>query len=56
MFLTLPESAGYAVYFDAQKGEITYNSGSLSEFQQFQPGSIWTPKLNAVGGALSVGK
>jgi hypothetical protein len=48
------ESADYTVYFDTEKGEITYNPGDLGEFQQFQPGSTWTLKLNAVGGVLSV--
>lgn len=48
------ESADYTVYFSSEKGEITYSPGSLSEFQQFQPGSSWTLKLNAVGGVLSV--
>ncbi len=48
------ESADYTVYFNSEKGEITYSPGSLSEFQQFQPGSTWTLKLNAVGGVLSV--
>ncbi len=48
------ESADYTVYFDTEKGEISYNPGDLSEFQQFQPGSTWTLKLNAVGGVLSV--
>jgi hypothetical protein len=48
------ENADYTVYFDTNKGEITYNPGDLSEFQQFQPGSTWTLKLNAVGGVVSV--
>jgi hypothetical protein len=48
------ESADYTVSFDTEKGEITYNPGDLGEFQQFQTGSTWTLKLNAVGGVLSV--
>jgi hypothetical protein len=48
------ESADYTVSFETEKGEITYNPADLSEFQQFQPGSTWTLKLNAVGGVLSV--
>jgi membrane protease subunit (stomatin/prohibitin family) len=48
------EQADFTVYFDTPKGEITYNPGDLGEFQQFQPGSTWTLKLNAVGGVLSV--
>jgi hypothetical protein len=48
------ESADYTVSFDTDKGEITYSPGDLNEFQQFQPGSTWTLKLNAVGGVMSV--
>jgi membrane protease subunit (stomatin/prohibitin family) len=48
------ESADYTVSFDTEKGEITYNPGDLSEFQQFQIGSTWTLKLNALGGVVSV--
>jgi hypothetical protein len=44
------------VYFDTSKGQKTYSPGSVSEFQQFQPGSTWTLKMNAVGGVLSVGR
>jgi ribosomal protein L40E len=47
-------SADYTVYFESEKGEITYSPGDLGEFQQFQPGSTWTLKLNAVGGVVSV--
>lgn len=47
-------NADYTVYFDTEKGIIPYNPGDLSAFQQFQPGSTWTLKLNAVGGVLSV--
>jgi ribosomal protein L40E len=46
------ESADYTVSFDTEKGEKTYNPGSESEFQQFQPGSTWTLKLNALGGVV----
>jgi len=48
------ESAEYSVYFDTEKGEKTYNPGSESEFQQFQPGSTWNLKLNAIGGVVGV--
>lgn len=43
-----------SVYFDTSKGEITYSPGTVTEFQQFQPGSTWTLKLNALGGVVSV--
>ncbi|WP_345348719.1 zinc-ribbon domain-containing protein [Candidatus Villigracilis affinis] len=48
-------SANLTVTFSTPKGEITYSPGSVSEFQQFQIGSTWTLKLNALGGVLSVG-
>jgi ribosomal protein L40E len=44
------------VYFDTSKGQKTYSPGSVSEFQQFQIGSTWTLKMNAVGGVLSVAR
>jgi len=42
------------VYFDTPDGQITYSPGSVSEFQQFQIGSTWTVKLNALGGVVGV--
>lgn len=48
------ETVTYTVYFDTKKGAMTYSPGSLSEFQQFQPGSTWTLKLNALGGVVGV--
>jgi membrane protease subunit (stomatin/prohibitin family) len=48
------QSADYTVYFDTEKGEKTYDPGNASEFQQFQVGSTWTLKLNALGGVVSV--
>ena len=42
------------VYFDTSDGELVYSPGSVSDFQQFQKGSTWTLKLNAVGNVLSV--
>jgi hypothetical protein len=33
---------------------MTYSPDSVTEFQQFQPGSVWTLKLNRLGGILSV--
>jgi membrane protease subunit (stomatin/prohibitin family) len=49
-------SEDLTVYFDTPKGQKTYKPDSVSEFQQFQVGSTWTLKMNAVGGILSVGK
>jgi len=48
------EAAEYTVHFDTEDGEKTYNPGSESEFQQFQPGSTWTLSLNALGGVVDV--
>ncbi len=42
------------VYFSTPDGQETYTPGSVSEFQQFQIGSVWTIKLNLAGGVLSV--
>ncbi|MBI5825546.1 MAG: zinc ribbon domain-containing protein [Chloroflexi bacterium] len=42
------------VTFSTPDGEETYTPSTLSEFQQFQIGSVWTLKLNALGGVLSV--
>ena len=42
------------VTFSTPDGQETYTPGSLSEFQQFEIGSVWTLKLNALGGVLSV--
>ena len=48
------QSADLTVYFDTEKGEKTYSPDNVSEFQQFQIGSTWTLKLNALGGVVSV--
>jgi ribosomal protein L40E len=42
------------VTFSTEKGEKTYSPGTVSEFQQFQIGSTWTMKLNALGGVVGV--
>lgn len=42
------------VYFSTSNGREAYSPNSVSEFQQFQIGSVWTLKLNVVGGILSV--
>jgi hypothetical protein len=47
-------SEDLTVVFDTSKGQITYSPGNVTEFQQFQPGSTWTLKMNAVGSVISV--
>src|SRR5690606_4297781 len=32
----------------------TYSPDTVSEFQQFTPGSTWTLKLNALGGVVGI--
>ena len=48
------ESEDLAVTFSTGDGTKTYSPDSISEFQQFDIGSTWTLKLNAVGNVLSV--
>jgi ribosomal protein L40E len=47
-------SEDLTVYFDTEDGTKTYAPGSVDEFQQFQPGSVWTLKMNALGAVLDV--
>ena len=47
-------STDLQVYFNTSDGQLTYSPGSVSEFQQFQPGSQWTLNLNLVGSIVSV--
>ena len=42
------------VFFSTSDGELGYNPNTVSEFQQFELGSQWTLKLNAIGSVLSV--
>lgn len=42
------------VYFNTPDGQETYSADSVSEFQQYQIGSTWTLKMNALGGVLGV--
>lgn len=42
------------VYFSTPDGQETYSATSISEFQQFQVGSVWTLNLNVLGGVVSV--
>lgn len=44
------------VTFSVPNGQETYSPASVSEFQQFEIGSVWTLKMNAVGGVMSVEK
>jgi len=44
------------VTFSTSSGQKTYSPGSVSEFQQFEEGSVWTIKLNALGGVMGVEK
>lgn len=49
------ESETLTVTFATDDGEQkTYTPDSVSEFQQFQIGSTWTLKMNALGGITSV--
>ncbi|MBI5943112.1 MAG: zinc ribbon domain-containing protein [Chloroflexi bacterium] len=47
-------SETFHVFFSTDDGQVTYEPGSVSDFQQFEIGSQWTIKLNAVGGVVSV--
>ena len=48
-------SEDLTVTFSTPDGQQeTYSPGNVTEFQQFTPGSIWTLKMNAVGGIVSV--
>jgi hypothetical protein len=44
----------FHVFLGTDDGQITYEPGSSTEFQQFEIGSQWNIKLNAVGGVVSV--
>jgi len=44
------------VVFSIPNGEKNYSADSVSEFQQFEIGSVWNLKLNAMGGVISVEK
>lgn len=49
------ESEELTVTFSTEEGEQkTYSPDSLSEFQQFQVGTTWNLKMNALGGITSV--
>lgn len=42
------------VTFSTSDGQETYSPGSINEFQQFKIGSVWSLKMNALGGVVSV--
>jgi ribosomal protein L40E len=44
------------VVFSIPNGQKNYSTDSVSEFQQFEIGSVWTLKMNAMGGVMSVEK
>ena len=48
-------SEAFTVYFNTNTGELTYEPGTLADFQQFSIGSVWNIKLNVMGGVVSVG-
>lgn len=49
------QSEDFTVTFSLENGEQeTFSPGSISEFQQFTPGSTWTLKINKLGGVVSV--
>lgn len=45
-----------AVVFSTPAGEKNYTTDSVSEFQQFEIGSVWNLKMSAMGGVLGVEK
>ncbi len=49
-----PQSEEFSVTFSTERGNKTYKPDSVSEFQQFEMDSIWTLKLNLLGGVVGV--
>ena len=49
-------SETFTVYFNTKDGGLTYEPGSLTDFQQFSVGSVWTIELNVLGGVVSVAR
>lgn len=47
-------SESYQVIFATDDGNYTYTTEDFAEFQQYQPGSVWTLAVNALGGVTSV--
>jgi ribosomal protein L40E len=50
------QSETLTVTFSTDSGQETYEPGSVTDFQQFEIGSVWNLKMNALGGVLSVEK
>jgi hypothetical protein len=48
------ESEELTVTFSTDKGEKTYSPDTVSEFQKYTVGSMWTLKMNALGSVVSV--
>ena len=48
------KSEDLTVTFSTADGEMTYSPNTITEFQQFDMGSIWTLKLNLVGNVVGV--
>jgi len=48
------QSEDLTVIFSTPDGEETYSPSTVSEFQQFTPGSTWTLKMSLAGNVLSV--
>ncbi|NOT05407.1 MAG: zinc ribbon domain-containing protein [Anaerolineales bacterium] len=42
------------VIFNTDHGQESYSTDSMTEFQQFEIGSVWTLKMNAIGGIVSI--
>jgi hypothetical protein len=49
-------SENFTVTFSTSDGTEAYSPSSVTDFQQFQIGSTWTIKLNALGNIVSVQK
>ncbi len=49
-----PRSEILTVSFSTPDGQETYSADSVNEFEQFQIGSLWTLKINALGRIVSV--
>lgn len=47
-------SESLTVVFSVPDGQKNYSPASVSEFQQFEMGSVWTLNMNAMGGVMSV--
>jgi hypothetical protein len=50
------KSEELSVTFSTEDGTETYSPGTITEFQKFVIGSVWTLKLNSLGGVVSVEK